>query len=347
VSFEPFALGFMAIPAHDKAAKEKLSTAREAFFKKLRLRNEDHSTIEDYTADVIRSHLAQARALDFFRSGNPPAALEQADLAASFSRGIKETLNNLGSLIAECGLPDRSVRFFREALAIRADYQLARQNPVVVLRNGRKLEEAFREASFGARVDPSDAFFFEEATDLAVALKDGASLAFLCGARMKAVPSDPAPHRILGEWAIDIEHSPDLARAHFEAALAVDAGDERSRRKLSDLVSADKRPGEVAKIGTTTDTEDAGTTFAGLLPPKMVEVSRDEVKTGRAFRFRREADPSPVIGATELAGILGQMRMPGSFDPTIGIVPPERKFKPPVTLIEPVEQAGETQERER
>jgi hypothetical protein len=79
----------------------------------------------------------------------------------------------------------------------------------------------------------------------------------------------------------------------------------------------------------------------------MVEVSRDEVKTGRAFRFRREADPSPVIGATELAGILGQMRMPGSFDPTIGIVPPERKFKPPVTLIEPVEQAGETQERER
>ena len=344
IVYEPFQMGYMVIPSKDKAVKEKLATARTTFFEKLHLRNESLPTVEDYTADVIRTHVAQARALYLFRSGNPPAALDQIELAARYSAGIKETFNNLGSLVAENGLPDRSERFFREALAIRADYQLARQNLVVVLRNAEKLDAAFAEAEIGARIDPKEGFFFQEATDLAVARGDAEGLGRLCQARIAAVPTDPAPHRILGEWALDHEHSEVLAKAHFEAALAVDPKDERSRKKLKEVSGEVGRPGDLAKAS---DQKDPVAEFAALLPSTDLGLRRDFAVPGRARRLGREETANPISGAAGLRSILEQMRAPSAMNPVGDLGLPEQR---PATIqkpSDPVEGIGKSRGDER
>lgn len=239
---EPSGLGFVLFGAADDAGRAAARQRQAEFVAALRLRNETTPTVADYTADLIQSHVAQVRAADAFARAKPAEAFAFAERALSAADGIKETFNNVGSLLADHDEAERAVPKFERALAIRADYALARRNLAQVLRGLGRARDALVHCARGLAFDPADALLFREGCAAAGALDDAAALRRLCALRIAVVPSDAEPHRRLGDWAADRDGANVVARVHYEEALRLDPDDERTRQRLAELPAEDVRP---------------------------------------------------------------------------------------------------------
>lgn len=312
----PCGLGFVVLGAADKKSAESAQKRQTDFLAALKLRNEMQSTVADYTADLIRSHLAQVRAAEAFARGRPADAVRLCDDAVLAARGIKETYNNVGSLLADHGEFDRAVVRFQEALAVRADYALARRNLATVLRGLGRPADALAVAAAGLGFDPGDPFLFQEALGAAEALDDGRAVKRLCAVRISAAPADPEPHRRLGDWAKDREASPATARVHYEAALRLDPDDERTKRKLAELPADDALPKPEFPLPETALRPFAAADLAARAH-KGAPYERSEP---RSPKFRRaEADEQRaralIPGSEQLAHLRAQLTGAGWTDP--------------------------------
>ncbi len=234
-TLEPFGLGFAVVRQSDTETLDRIRARQAEFLSRLRLRNEAEPTVPDLTADLVRAHVAQVRAVQAFAKGEKDQGLAYIETAESFAHGIKETLNNTGALLAESGLEDRALQSFRTALEIRGDYHLGRRNFVLTLRRLCRSQEALEEAARGLAQHPEDSLLFEEAAKAALEIRNGLALRQLCTRRTEVAPLDPAPDRYLGLFALHVDGAPLQAEAHFEAALRKDPGDRESTEALQEI----------------------------------------------------------------------------------------------------------------
>ena len=308
--YEPLGMGFLALDPRDREGRARIRERQAGFVRDIPLRNPSVPSVEDYTSDIVQAHVAQVRALACFRSGDPPRGLREADASVGYGAGIKETFNNVGSLVAENGLPEKAERYFRQALRIRGDYTTARRNLLVTLRMQGKDREALEEAAAGLRIEARDPVLFEEGAEAAMAVEDGAALTALCTLRMDAVPGDPSPHRFLGLWAAEHAKSPSLAKRHFEAALRLDPRDEVSARRLDEARS---RLGEEARVPDPAgDLRGAAVGVASVARPVVRRpFERTALNSGRARPRVADESLGFVPGAHDASTVIEGSAPPG------------------------------------
>jgi tetratricopeptide (TPR) repeat protein len=88
----------------------------------------------DYSAHSILGDYHFARGREYLHDGKPQEALSEFAVVAEHGQGVKEVLNNLGSVCAENGLVRDSIGYYQRAVEIDPTYLLA-------LRNLSKLHE--------------------------------------------------------------------------------------------------------------------------------------------------------------------------------------------------------------
>ena len=259
----PLGLGFVVMPPLSAEDHDVMLRRQGEFLDKLVFRNDTSRTVKDHTSDVIRGHVAQVRAAYAFERKNQETALAQLQVATDLSQGIKESLNNIGALLAENCHHEKALRLFEQALAIRGDYHLGRRNYVLTLRSLGRAKDALTEAARGLAIDPKDDLLFEEAAKAALQIPDGPALHRICDRRESVDPADARPHRFRGIYALHHEGAVLLAKAHFEQALRLDPEDSESQEAVRDIdarlqmVVATKTPGA--------DNPDAALTLSRLL----------------------------------------------------------------------------------
>jgi tetratricopeptide (TPR) repeat protein len=256
ITYVPHGVGYVAVGTGDKDTRRDLGDKQKAWVKGLTLRNETRATVEDYTADLIRSHLAQVRAAHHLTCGDQAKGLAEAETAVRYASGIKETLNNTASLLADHGALERAAALFARAVQIRPDYAIARRNLVVVLRQLGREADALAEVGRGLALDPSDTQLFDEGVEAARSLDDGAALQWVCEVRIDSVPQDPKPYELLGDHALNRDGSTTIALLHYEAALMRDPDNRRLRARVDEIRARDlglSNPDAFARAGFMRD----------------------------------------------------------------------------------------------
>jgi tetratricopeptide (TPR) repeat protein len=295
----PLGMGFAVAANPTGEQREELRERQRVFLASLTLRNTEIPTVNDHTSDIIRSHVAQVRAVAAFEAGDAEAALNHVREAGRLCQGIKETLNNLGALLAENGHEEEALAYFQRDLSIRGDYLLGRRNYVLTLRRMNRLKDALTEAARGLHLNPEDSLLFEEAAKAALELADGDALSRLCNRRTAIAPDDARPLRYLGLYALHKQGAILLAKSRFEAALAIDPKDRESREALDEINGRfGTNPGNVA--ASAPDVDPLKALSRHLKSDYVLDAGRNRASTGDRLR--------------ESPGSLSPAQMPGGAD---------------------------------
>lgn len=137
---------------------------RDTPWSHIHYRNLDETCVapRDYGADNILADFEFFRALRELEHGNPSAGLERFAQSSTYGWGIKEVQNNIGSALAENGLADEAVAYFRHASQLDPKYTTSRWNAARVLKALQRWEEAESAFEELTRITPADFRVFGE-----------------------------------------------------------------------------------------------------------------------------------------------------------------------------------------
>ena len=116
----------------------------------------------DHAATVILSDYHFALAANALRAGNIAEAMPHVERAAHLSAGLKEGINNLGTLLAEFGLDQQAIRFYEQAAKLDRDYLTPRWNLDYLFKAQGNVLYAIQVFNDLARIEPEDARVFGE-----------------------------------------------------------------------------------------------------------------------------------------------------------------------------------------
>ena len=299
----PCGFGFVSVRISDKQGKERLGAFQSQWLKDLVFTNETEPTVEDYTSDMVQGHLLRMRAWSAFSGGNPIAAVAQLKDSAHHTRGIKESHNNVGAVLAEHGVDDVAEEQFKTAIAIREDYTLARKNLLLVLRRNGKAEEAASHAVTGMKRDPYDQALFEEGVACALEAADAAALKQLCALRMEAVPEDPSPRQHLAKWAEEEDQDLKKARELLAEALEANPESEDVAVAMAELEERMGIPEDLRHKRMPSETNSLDALTAAVSPELPIDAAQRRRSRGRSLPGRQ---PSGFYlpGSEDLTGAL-------------------------------------------
>ncbi len=188
----------------------------------LRSRAVSMATPMDYSAQVILADLAFADARGLLVEGRMEEALSACRAAVDHLPRVKEVANNVASLLAEHGEHESSWPFFRHALALDPDYQMAARNLGISLWSKRALSEARVVLEGVLRRDPTDGLSLRILSELARDRKDWPAAADLLS-RLGRRDSDPIALRDAGLMTLFELKQEAPAQALLRASLALDS----------------------------------------------------------------------------------------------------------------------------
>lgn len=146
---------------------------------------QDEAGPPDLPAAIILSDYYFHLASNALRQEKPAEALRYIERAATLSEGLKEEMNNIGTLLAEFGLEEEAIRFYERAAKLGPDYLTPRWNLAHVFKARGDMVHAIQVFNDLARLDPEDYRIFGELGfllyrygDMSLAIKNwGKSLA--------------------------------------------------------------------------------------------------------------------------------------------------------------------------
>ena len=155
-------------------------------WQEIQYRNLDESpSVHDLGAAHILADYYFFRGLEELRHRQQDLALSSFEQSAAHAHGIKENANNIGSALAEHGLPGEALRYFEQARQLDSHYLTPRRNL--------------------ARIYEQQ----EEWTEVEELLKEITTI----------TPDDPQPFARLGFIAADVYNDPLAARYYWSESL--------------------------------------------------------------------------------------------------------------------------------
>ena len=122
-----------------------------------RYRNlEEEESVIDHAASVILSDYHFHLASNALRKNRVDEALANVEKAASLSHGLKEEMNNLGTLLAEFGMDELAVNYYEQAARLGKDYLTPRWNLAYVFKARGDIVPAIQVFNDLARIDTED-----------------------------------------------------------------------------------------------------------------------------------------------------------------------------------------------
>jgi tetratricopeptide (TPR) repeat protein len=152
----------------------------------------------DYSAHSILCDYYFARGRDYLYEGKSDEALKQFELVAQEGWGVKEILNNLGSICAENGLFEQSIPYFQKALELDPQYLLALQNLIKLFEHVADFQKAVKYQKKLLEIQPDDP---ENALHLAILYERGGDIQNAIDTYhtvIRLAPNDFRPYRSLG-----------------------------------------------------------------------------------------------------------------------------------------------------
>lgn len=156
-------------------------------------------TTDDYGADNVVADYEFFFALHLLQKNREGQALKHFARSAERGQGIKEVFNNIGCALAEYGLADEAVRYYRLACDNDDRYASARWNLARLYKSRqqwRRAEEVFLEL---ARITPKDFRVFGELAFLG--LRSGAPIEEVIHRFEESLRLNPSQPQIISELA--------------------------------------------------------------------------------------------------------------------------------------------------
>lgn len=122
----------------------------------------DTPAIFDHAATVILSDYYFQLASNALRSGQLDQAMQSVEKAAQLSEGLKEGMNNLGTLLAEFGHNYKAINFYEEAARLDKEYLTPRWNLAYLFKAQGDVVPAIQVFNDMANIDPEDYRIFGE-----------------------------------------------------------------------------------------------------------------------------------------------------------------------------------------
>ena len=119
-------------------------------------------SVQDHAATVILSDYYFHLAANALRRGKKEQALENMEKVADLSEGLKEEMNNLGTLMAEFKLDQQAIRFYEKAAQLDKNYLTPRWNLGHLFKAQGNLLHAIQVFNDLAEIDPDDYRVFGE-----------------------------------------------------------------------------------------------------------------------------------------------------------------------------------------
>lgn len=139
--------------------KEKVNLPLPQYYYRNRQRE---NTALDHAATVILSDYHFSLAANDLRLKKRKSALAHIEKAAELSEGLKEEMNNLGTLLAEFGLDRQAVRFYEQSARLDRNYLTPRWNLAYLFKARGDVVYAIQVFNDLARLDPEDFRIFGE-----------------------------------------------------------------------------------------------------------------------------------------------------------------------------------------
>jgi tetratricopeptide (TPR) repeat protein len=122
-----------------------------------RYRNIDgKASIQDHAASVILSEYYFSLAANALRANNTASALAYAEKTAQLSEGLKEEINNLGTLMAEFNQVQQAIKYFEKAATLDKQYLTPRWNLASLFKADGDLLHAIQVFNDLATLNPED-----------------------------------------------------------------------------------------------------------------------------------------------------------------------------------------------
>ena len=122
----------------------------------------DADSATDHAATVILSDYHFHLASNALRQNQVELAMNHIDQAATLSEGLKEEMNNLGTLLAEFGLNEQAQWFYEEAARLGSNYLTPRWNLAYILKAEGQIVRAIQVFNDLANLEPEDYRIFGE-----------------------------------------------------------------------------------------------------------------------------------------------------------------------------------------
>jgi tetratricopeptide (TPR) repeat protein len=200
-SFVPVGVTYHLLP-NDRTIDQ------DSVWQEISYRNLDQPTAQDLGSAYIEAEYNMFRALNEFRLGRSEEALRLLAQAAELAHGLKECLNNIGSMAADYGFTDQAIPYFEQARRLDKRYVMPRWNLFRTFQRQEKWEEC----------EP------------------------LLAEILAAKPDDPQVYRELGFFMRDVRGDPRAARHHFEKSLKENPAQPDVLRALLDLIESSHPP---------------------------------------------------------------------------------------------------------
>lgn len=140
--------------------QEKLSSAPLPQYSYRNL--SDHPDHQDHAAQVILSDYYFYLAANDLRKGNIESALASIERAEQLSKGLKEEMNNLATLLAEFGQDQLAIYYYEQAAKLDPKYLTPRWNLAYLFKAQGDLVHAIQVFNDLAQIEPEDYRIFGE-----------------------------------------------------------------------------------------------------------------------------------------------------------------------------------------